>query len=99
MADILTYRQIAKIQSTYVEGLLKVIQPDNKIHTRYVQTLTQTGRLSSVDPNLQNIPIRLEEGRKIREAFVPREDNWLIFLLITLKLSYVCSHIFLMMSI
>ena len=79
VADILTYRQIAKIQSTYVEGLLKVIQPDNKIHTRYVQTLTQTGRLSSVDPNLQNIPIRLEEGRKIREAFVPREDNWLIF--------------------
>lgn len=77
--DILTYRQIAKIQSTYVEGLLKVIQPDDKIHTRYVQTLTQTGRLSSVDPNLQNIPIRLEEGRKIREAFVPREKDWLIF--------------------
>ncbi|MGC2996706.1 DNA polymerase, partial [Enterococcus faecalis] len=45
----------------------------------YVQTLTQTGRLSSVDPKLQNIPIRLEEGRKIREAFVPREDIWLIF--------------------
>ncbi|WP_348922724.1 DNA polymerase I [Enterococcus rotai] len=77
--DILVYRQIAKIQSTYVEGLLKVIQPDDKIHTRYVQTLTQTGRLSSVDPNLQNIPIRLEEGRKIREAFVPREKDWLIF--------------------
>ena len=53
--DILTYRQIAKIQSTYVEGLLKVIQSDGKVHTRYVQTLTQTGRLSSVDPNLQNI--------------------------------------------
>lgn len=70
--DILIYRQIAKIQSTYVEGLLKVIQGDGKVHTRYVQTLTQTGRLSSVDPNLQNIPIRLEEGRKIREAFVPR---------------------------
>ena len=67
VADILTYRQIAKIQSTYVEGLLKVIQPDNKIHTRYVQTLTQTGRLSSVDPNLQNIPIRLEEGRKLEK--------------------------------
>ncbi|EOH99183.1 DNA polymerase I [Enterococcus moraviensis ATCC BAA-383] len=77
--DILVYRQIAKIQSTYVEGLLKVIQPDDKIHTRYVQTLTQTGRLSSVDPNLQNIPIRLDEGRKIRQAFVPREKDWLIF--------------------
>ncbi|MEO1770845.1 DNA polymerase I [Candidatus Enterococcus ferrettii] len=77
--DILNYRQIAKIQSTYVEGLLKVIQSDNKVHTRYLQTLTQTGRLSSVDPNLQNIPIRLEEGRKIREAFVPSEKNWLIY--------------------
>ncbi|MBP2099736.1 DNA polymerase I [Enterococcus rivorum] len=77
--DILIYRQIAKIQSTYVEGLLKVIQPDDKIHTRYVQTLTQTGRLSSVDPNLQNIPIRLDEGRKIRQAFVPRKEDWLIF--------------------
>lgn len=77
--DILTYRQIAKIQSTYVEGLLKVIFSDNKIHTRYVQTLTQTGRLSSVDPNLQNIPVRLEEGRKIRQAFVPREKDWQLF--------------------
>lgn len=77
--DILNYRQIAKIQSTYVEGLLKVIAQDGKIHTRYVQTLTQTGRLSSVDPNLQNIPIRLEEGRKIRQAFVPRDKNWLIY--------------------
>lgn len=77
--DILTYRQLAKIQSTYVEGLLKVIHPDGKIHTRYVQTLTQTGRLSSVDPNLQNIPIRLEEGRKIRQAFVPRKADWKIF--------------------
>ncbi|MGM0212959.1 DNA polymerase I [Enterococcus sp. AZ109] len=79
VADILNYRQIAKIQSTYVEGLLKVIQSDNKVHTRYLQTLTQTGRLSSVDPNLQNIPIRLEEGRKIREAFVPSEKDWLIY--------------------
>ncbi|MDH6364202.1 DNA polymerase-1 [Enterococcus sp. PF1-24] len=77
--DILTYRQIAKIQSTYVEGLLKVIQGDNKIHTRYVQTLTQTGRLSSVEPNLQNIPIRLEEGRKIRQAFVPSHEDWVIY--------------------
>ncbi|WP_206857236.1 DNA polymerase I [Candidatus Enterococcus mangumiae] len=77
--DILIYRQIAKIQSTYVEGLLKVIQSDGKVHTRYVQTLTQTGRLSSVDPNLQNIPIRLDEGRKIRQAFVPRDKDWLIY--------------------
>lgn len=77
--DILTYRQIAKIQSTYVEGLLKVIGQDRKIHTRYVQTLTQTGRLSSVDPNLQNIPVRLEEGRKIRQAFVPRHADWQLF--------------------
>lgn len=76
---ILLYRQLAKIQSTYVEGLLKVIFEDNKIHTRYVQTLTQTGRLSSVDPNLQNIPVRLEEGRKIRQAFVPREKGWKLF--------------------
>ena len=77
--SILEYRQLAKIQSTYVEGLLKVIFEDNKIHTRYIQTLTQTGRLSSVDPNLQNIPIRLEEGRKIRQAFVPREKGWKLF--------------------
>ncbi|KRN29744.1 DNA polymerase I [Lactobacillus selangorensis] len=77
--DILNYRQIAKIQSTYVEGLLKSILPDHKVHTRYLQTLTQTGRLSSVDPNLQNIPIRLPEGRKIRQAFVPRQDGWEIF--------------------
>lgn len=77
--DILVYRQIAKIQSTYVEGLLKMIQQDGRVHTRYVQALTQTGRLSSVDPNLQNIPIRLEEGRKIREAFIPGKEDWLIY--------------------
>ncbi len=78
--DILQYRQIAKIQSTYVEGLLKVVHnATGKVHTRYVQTLTQTGRLSSVDPNLQNIPIRLEEGRKIRQAFVPSHEGWKMF--------------------
>ncbi|MGX7058633.1 DNA polymerase I [Vagococcus humatus] len=78
--EILSYRQLMKIQSTYVEGLLKVIHPtDGKVHTRYLQTLTQTGRLSSVDPNLQNIPIRLEEGRKIRQAFVPSKEGWQIF--------------------
>ncbi|AKP63567.1 DNA polymerase I [Levilactobacillus koreensis JCM 16448] len=78
--NILKYRKIAKIQSTYVEGLLKVIHPDDhKVHTRYLQTLTQTGRLSSVDPNLQNIPVRNEEGRAIRKAFVPRHPGWQIF--------------------
>ena len=78
--NILKYRKIAKIQSTYVEGLLKVINPaDHKVHTRYLQTLTQTGRLSSVDPNLQNIPVRTEEGKAIRKAFVPRHPGWQIF--------------------
>ncbi|KRM57413.1 hypothetical protein C5L31_000389 [Secundilactobacillus malefermentans] len=78
--NILRYRQISKIQSTYVEGLLKVIHPeDQKVHTRYVQTLTQTGRLSSVDPNLQNIPVRSEEGRQIRQAFIPHTKGWQIF--------------------
>ncbi|API89100.1 DNA polymerase I [Marinilactibacillus sp. 15R] len=77
---ILQYRQIAKIQSTYIEGLLKVINTETKrIHTRYLQTVARTGRLSSVDPNLQNIPVRLEEGRKIREAFIPRKEGWKIF--------------------
>lgn len=77
--DILLYRQLQKLQSTYLEGLLKVIHEDGKVHTRFNQALTQTGRLSSTDPNLQNIPIRLEEGRKIRQAFVPSEKNWEIF--------------------
>ncbi|MCT3306890.1 DNA polymerase I [Lactiplantibacillus pentosus] len=80
VANILQYRQISKIQSTYVVGLLDAIHStDQKVHTRYLQTLTQTGRLSSVDPNLQNIPVRLEEGRKIRQAFVPSHDGWQIF--------------------
>ena len=78
--NILLYRQLSKLQSTYVEGLLKVVfKEDSKVHTRYTQTLTSTGRLSSVDPNLQNIPVRLEEGRKIRQAFVPSHSGWQIF--------------------
>ena len=76
---ILEFRQISKIQSTYVMGLQDWILADGKIHTRYVQDLTQTGRLSSVDPNLQNIPVRLEQGRLIRKAFVPEwEDSVLL---------------------
>lgn len=76
---VLEYRQISKIQSTYVVGLQKFVQPDNKIHTIYLQTLTQTGRLSSIEPNLQNIPIRIDEGKQIRKAFVPQHEGWEIF--------------------
>ena len=76
--DILDYRGWAKLNSTYVVGLLKAQLPDHKIHTRYLQTLTQTGRLSSVDPNMQNIPAR-DEGKIIRKAFVPSHEGWQIF--------------------
>lgn len=78
VAKILEYRQISKIQSTYVQGLIPQIAEDGRIHTRYVQDLTQTGRLSSIDPNLQNIPVRLEAGRLIRKAFVAAENNILL---------------------
>ncbi|PHK50941.1 DNA polymerase I [Staphylococcus edaphicus] len=76
---ILEYRTLSKLQSTYVEGLQKVISEDNRIHTRFNQTLAQTGRLSSIDPNLQNIPVRLEEGRRIRKAFKSSDKNNVIF--------------------
>lgn len=76
---ILHYRQLSKLQSTYVEGLLKEIRTETgKVHTYYRQTIAATGRLSSQFPNLQNIPIRLEEGRQIRKAFVPSEPGWFI---------------------
>lgn len=79
VAQILDYRTLAKLQSTYVEGLLKEVRPDTgKVHTYYRQTIAATGRLSSQYPNLQNIPIRLEEGRKIRKVFVPSEPGWRI---------------------
>ncbi len=74
---ILHYRQLTKLQSTYIEGLLKEIRPETgKVHTFFRQTVAATGRLSSQFPNLQNIPIRLEEGRQIRRAFVPSEPGW-----------------------
>ncbi len=79
IGHILHYRQLTKLQSTYIEGLLKEVRPEtSKIHTYYQQTIAATGRLSSQYPNLQNIPIRLEEGRKIRKVFMPSEPGWFI---------------------
>lgn len=72
---LLEYRKYAKIRSTYIEGLKKHIQSDGKIHTTFNQTMTQTGRLSSSEPNLQNISIRDEAGREIRKAFVAPENT------------------------
>ena len=74
---ILEYRRLTKIKSTYLEGLSNYIREDGKIHTIYKQNLTRTGRLSSVEPNLQNIPARDEEGRMIRKAFLPSNDIFL----------------------
>jgi DNA polymerase-1 len=75
-AHILRYRTVAKLKSTYTDALMELVNPETgRIHTSFNQTVAVTGRLSSSDPNLQNIPIRTEEGRKIRSAFIP-EDGW-----------------------
>lgn len=73
--DVLEYRTLSKLKSTYADGLSAFIDHENKIHTSFQQTVTATGRLSSTDPNLQNIPIRMELGRSIRKVFVPHEGN------------------------
>ena len=73
--QILEYRLLNKLYTTYIEGILNATQPDGKIHTIYTQALTRTGRLSSIEPNLQNIPIRNEFGRLIRKAFIPEENS------------------------
>lgn len=72
---IMEYRTLSKLHTTYIEGLKPCIATDGKIHTIYTQATTRTGRLSSIEPNLQNIPIRYEYGRLIRKAFVPRENS------------------------
>lgn len=71
--NVLEYRTLSKLKSTYADGLANYIDENNKIHTSFQQTVTATGRLSSTDPNLQNIPIRMELGRQIRKVFVPKD--------------------------
>ena len=75
---ILSYRQLAKLYSTYIEGLKNVIDDDSKIHSSFNQTVTTTGRLSSTEPNLQNIPIKYEMGREIRKVFIPDNEDSVI---------------------
>ncbi len=79
IAHILNYRQLAKLKSTYVDAFTELIHPDTgRVHTIFKQAQTATGRLSSVEPNLQNIPIKVEEGRRIRKAFISQDENNLI---------------------
>lgn len=79
ISKILEYRQLVKLKSTYVEGLLGVINPaTGKIHSSFNQTVTNTGRISSTEPNLQNIPIKLEMGRKIRKVFIPSDEDYML---------------------
>ena len=78
VGEVLEYRMLTKLKSTYADGLLKVISSDGRIHTNFQMTVTATGRLSSTEPNLQNIPIRRQLGSQIRRMFIPREGNVLV---------------------
>lgn len=76
--DILEYRQMTKLKTTYILALLKLAQKEERIHTTFLQTVTSTGRLSSIEPNMQNIPVRTEEGRLVRECFAAKEGHILV---------------------
>lgn len=76
--DVLEYRTLAKLKSTYIDGLLPMIASDGKVHAHFQQTVTATGRISCTEPNLQNIPIRQELGRNLRKAFVPDDENCIL---------------------
>ena len=78
ISKIMNYRQLAKLNSTYIEGLKPCIGEDGKIHSSFNQTITTTGRISSTEPNLQNIPVKMEIGRQVRKAFVPSSDDFII---------------------
>lgn len=78
ISDILEYRQVAKLKSTYTDGLVKVAGEDRRIHSSFNQTVTATGRLSSTEPNLQNIPIRTELGRNLRKYFIAKDENYVL---------------------
>ncbi len=78
IADILDYRQVTKLKNTYVDGLLRVVGEDGQVHTVFKQTGTATGRLSSAEPNLQNIPIRTDLGRELRRYFTPRRPGYVL---------------------
>ncbi|WP_200796502.1 DNA polymerase I [Sporanaerobacter acetigenes] len=77
--NILKYRQIVKLKSTYIDGLMNLVDENtDRIHSSFNQTVTNTGRISSTEPNLQNIPVKTEEGRKIRKAFVPQDEDYIL---------------------
>src|SRR5258705_11490246 len=77
--DILAYRELTKLKSTYVDALPDMLnRKTGRVHTNYAQAVAVTGRLSSNNPNLQNIPVRTERGREIRKAFIPRDENHIL---------------------
>ena len=75
---LMSYRELTKLQSTYIEALPRLVRGDGRVHTSFNQTVAATGRLSSSNPNLQNIPVRTELGRRIRQAFIPGQSDWVI---------------------